>query len=140
MLGARILPGWPTDPESRTGLEVQLVALRRRPSEEPWRVRLIVLRGERRTVGTIHLKGPPRATGTVDLGWEVEAADRRQGLATEAARAVLGWALGQPRVRRVTARIREENAPSIGVARRLGMRRTIERYPKQGMIWEVVRT
>jgi RimJ/RimL family protein N-acetyltransferase len=89
-------------------------------------------------VGTIHLKGPPRIAGTVDLGWEVEAADRRQGLGTEAARAVLRWALSQPRVRRVTARIDDENAPSIGVAQRLGMRRTTERYPKQGMIWEVL--
>jgi RimJ/RimL family protein N-acetyltransferase len=111
--------------------------LRRHPADEPWRVRLIVLRAERRTVGTIHLKGPPRS-GTVDLGWEVEATDRRRGLATEAARVVLGWALRQPRVRRVTARIHDENAPSIRVAQHLGMRRTSERYPRQGMVWEIL--
>ena len=89
--------------------------------------------------GTIHLKGPPGAAGSVDLGWEVEPADRRQGLATEAARAVLRWVLTQPRVRRVTARIHDDNAASIRVAERLGMRRTPVRYGSQGMIWELER-
>ena len=89
--------------------------------------------------GTIHLKGPPGVAGSVDLGWEVEPADRRQGLATEAAHAVLRWVLTQPRVRRVTARIQDDNAASIRVAERLGMRRTPVRYGSQGMIWEIER-
>lgn len=118
---------------------MQLEALRRRPGQVPWRVRVMVLRAEQRVAGTIHLKGPPGAGGAVDLGWEVEPADRRQGLATEAARAVLQWALAQPRVRRVTARIHDDNAPSVRVAEHLGMRRTSVRYGAEGMLWEITR-
>jgi ribosomal-protein-alanine N-acetyltransferase len=140
MLGARIPPGWPRDRQSRVGLAIHLAALREDRGEEPWRVRLIVLRGERRTVGTVSLKGAPGPDGSVDLGWELELEDRGRGFATEAAQAVLRWALREPRVRRVTARIQDDNAPSIRVAERLGMRPTAERHPEQGLIWEIVRS
>ena len=140
LLGARIPAGWPRDGDSRLGLTIQLTALRRRPRQGAWRVRLMVLRAEHRVAGTIHLKGPPGVARSVDLGWEVEPSDRGRGLATEGARAVLRWALTQPRVRRVTARIHDHNTASVRVAERLGMQRTPVRYGTEGLIWEIERT
>jgi RimJ/RimL family protein N-acetyltransferase len=139
MLGAGIPVGWPTDAQARAGLAIHLTALQRDRGQEPWRVRFIVLRHERRTMGTVSLKGSPGPDGSVDLGWELEPPERGQGFATEAATAVSKWALGQPGVRRVTARIHGDDAPSVRVAERLGMRRTLERHPEHGLIWEIVR-
>jgi RimJ/RimL family protein N-acetyltransferase len=139
LVGARLLTGWLDDPDVRTGLSIQLAALRADPSEVPWRIRLMVLRDERLVIGSVDVKGPPGAAGTVDMGWGVDSTHRGRGYATEAARAVLAWLLAQPGVRRVTARIQPENLPSIGVARRLGLRPTAERYPEHGTIWELAR-
>jgi RimJ/RimL family protein N-acetyltransferase len=97
----------------------------------------MVLRDERLVIGSVNMKGPPGAAGTVDMGWGVDATYRGRGYTTEAARAVLAWLLAQPGVRRVTARIQPENLPSIAVARRLGLRPTAERHPEQGTIWAI---
>jgi RimJ/RimL family protein N-acetyltransferase len=139
LVGARLLTGWLDDPDVRAGLSIQLAALRADPSEVPWRIRLMVLRDEGLVIGSVDLKGPPGAAGAVDMGWGVDSTHRGRGYATEAACAVLAWLLAQPGVRRVTARIQPENLPSIGVARRLGLRRTGERHPEQGTIWEFAR-
>ena len=139
ILGAGIPEGWPSDTNSRAGLTIHLTALQRDRRQELWHVRLIVRRDERRTMGTVNFKGSPGPDGTVDLGWELEPSERHQGFATEAATTVSRWALSQPGVRRVTARIPSDNAASIRVAERLGMRRTLERHPEQGLIWEIVR-
>lgn len=137
LVGARLLPGWLSDPDVRTGLSINLRALRADPAQVPWRIRLMVLRDERCVIRSINMKGPPGPDGTVDMGWEVEPTYRGRGFATEAAQGVLAWVLGQPGVRRVTARIQPENLPSIRVARRLGLRPTAERHPEQGIIWEI---
>jgi len=135
-LGTRLAEGWLDDPDVQDGLRIHLVHLRRDPSEAPWRVRLITLRTERLVVGSVNMKGPPGPDGTADIGWGVSPAYRGHGIAREAARALLSWALGQPGVRRVTARIQPTNTPSIRLARHLGMDPTPEWHPGQGRIWE----
>jgi [ribosomal protein S5]-alanine N-acetyltransferase len=137
LIGVRLLTGWLEDPDVRVGLSIHRQALRADPAQVPWRIRLMVLRDERCAIGSINMKGPPGADGTVDLGWGVEPTYRGRGFATEGAQGVLAWVLGQPGVRRVTARIQPENLPSIRVARRLGLRPTAKRHPEQGIIWEI---
>jgi RimJ/RimL family protein N-acetyltransferase len=137
LLGAAVPLAWPSDRDSREGLPVYLLALRRGPEERAWAIRLVVLREERRLVGAITLKGPPGADGAVDIGWAIEPGDQRHGYAAEAAQAVRDWVLTQRGVRRVTARIQPDNEASMGVARRLGMQRTAERHPTQGVIWQL---
>jgi RimJ/RimL family protein N-acetyltransferase len=136
LVGARLLTGWLNDPDVRAGLSIHLAALRADPAAVPFRIRLMVLRDERLVIGSVDMKGPPGAAGTVDMGWGVASTHRGRGYATEAARAVLAWLAAQPGVRRVTARIQPENLPSVAVARRLGLRPTAERHPEQGTIWE----
>jgi RimJ/RimL family protein N-acetyltransferase len=77
-------------------------------------------------VGDAGFKGPPQ-DGEVELGYSVVPPHRRRGYATEAARALVDWALGQPGVERVVAETEPENAPSQRVLELIGMRRVDQR-------------
>jgi RimJ/RimL family protein N-acetyltransferase len=77
-------------------------------------------------VGDIGFVGPPDGRGTVEVGYSVIPDRRRRGYATEAARAIVAWALTQPSVQVVVAGCDCDNAPSIRILERLGFRRTGE--------------
>lgn len=57
-----------------------------------------------------------------EVGYLIQRAFWRHGLATEAARATRDWAFDVLGRERVVALIRPENGPSQGVARKLGLR------------------
>ena len=66
---------------------------------------------------------PADAVGPeVEIGWRLTRAARGQGVATEAAQAVLHHGLGALGLDRVIADIHPGNAASVGVARKIGMR------------------
>ena len=67
------------------------------------------------------------ATPEFGLFYAVFPAHQHQGYASEAARALLDYAFGVLRLKRVVATTTYDNAASMGVMRRLGMR--IERNP-----------
>ena len=62
------------------------------------------------------------APDEVEIGWVVEPSRRNDGVATEAARAVLADLFERARVSHVTALILTPNEPSQHVARKLGLR------------------
>src|SRR5215467_5388589 len=127
LLDVTVPEGWPYEEAPRTGLSVHLAAIEEDPSEYLWRIRLIVLRSTRTVIGSINLKGPPeKKGGTVEIGWGVSVEYRRQGIAREAAQAVIDWILSQPEVRRVIATIPDDNLASKELAKRLGMQCTRE--------------
>jgi ribosomal-protein-alanine N-acetyltransferase len=70
--------------------------------------------------------GPPGADHTVEIGYSVIPDRRGRGYATEATRALVRWALGQPQVEVVVAGCDIENAPSIRILERTGFVRTGE--------------
>ena len=81
------------------------------PSAEPWLLRAIVLRDERRAVGFINFHAPPDERGLVEIGYEVRERDRRRGYAREAVAGMLAWA--KPRgARIVRACVRPDNLAS----------------------------
>jgi len=47
--------------------------------------------GSRRVIGTCGFHSPPDDNGRVEIGYRVEEAERRQGVATEVVRALLDW-------------------------------------------------
>jgi RimJ/RimL family protein N-acetyltransferase len=59
--------------------------------------------------------------GETEVGWIFASSGRGRGYATEAGRAAQEWAFEHLDVPYLTALIRADNAPSIGVAERLGM-------------------
>lgn len=60
-----------------------------------------------------------------DIAWIVGAQWQGRGYATEAARAVVEWLVGNG-IRDVTAHIHPDNVRSVAVAERAGLRRTTE--------------
>lgn len=118
-------------------------ALLTNPDISPWWVRLIVERASGRAVGSIGFTGGPDAEGAVTLGYSVYPSFQRQGIASEAAEALVAWALEQPGVRRVRATIPPGHVASQRVAEPAGLQRTdrVENDPDEGPVevWERVR-
>ena len=114
--------------------------LQENPDIAPWWVRLIVMRDSGEAVGSIGLTGPPDAAGAVVLGYSIYPAFQRQGIAAEAASALVAWALQQPNVRSVHATIPPGHIASEGVAARAGLARTdrVLDDPDEGpiVVWE----
>lgn len=113
-----------------------LAALRADPAAAPWWARLIVLRETGEATGAIGFAGPPDDAGMVTMGYSLYPAFQGQGIASEAARALVAWALAQPGVRRVRATIAPGHVASARVATAAGLRRTgrIENDPDEGPV------
>ena len=77
----------------------------------------------------------PVAFTTTELGlyYAISSAYQRQGHATEAARAMIDYAFGELSLVRIVATTTYDNAASIGVMRKLGMR--IEKNPLPDPPW-----
>ncbi len=56
------------------------------------------------------------------LYWEIASGQRRQGYAAEAGQALIDHGFQRLKLRRIVAMTRYDNAASIGVMRKLGMR------------------
>ncbi|MGC0370749.1 GNAT family N-acetyltransferase [Microbacterium sp. SLBN-111] len=74
-------------------------------------------------IGDLVLFHLDAASGTAEIGWVVSPSAAGRGLATEAVRALIDTAFEVYGLRRLVARIDAENARSIALAERVGMRR-----------------
>jgi [ribosomal protein S5]-alanine N-acetyltransferase len=72
-------------------------------------------------------------TAEFGLFYAFSPAFQRQGYATEATRALIDFAFAQLHLRRIVATTMSDNAASVGVMRKLGMR--IERNPRDDPPW-----
>jgi len=91
-----------------------------RPEEAVWWAWLLIRRDDRRPLGSAGFGGRPTEDGTVYMGWSVYPQVEGFGYATEAARALVDWVLGQNDVRRVQATIPVGHLASIRVAEKSG--------------------
>ena len=106
-------------------LQYRIADLQRDPSAQPWLGRAIVMtepEGTRRAIGTAGFHTPPDADGRVEVGYRVEAAYRRQGVATEVVRALFDWAAREHGVTKFRAAVAPDNVPSLKIIRGLGFR------------------
>ena len=120
VLGAAVPEGWP-DEELQGLLEVYEPRLRTDPSLlgfGPW---VAIAAGE--VVGSAGFVGRPNEGGEVELGYGILEGHRNRGYATEAARALVAWALAQPNVEQVVARSERSNDASNRVLEKLGLTR-----------------
>lgn len=74
-------------------------------------------------VGGVLFRTMDVTQGTAEAGCWLEPAAVGRGLVTRAARCLIDWAVRKRGIHRVEWRVAAENAASIAVARRLGMRR-----------------
>jgi [ribosomal protein S5]-alanine N-acetyltransferase len=136
LIGARLPPEWP-DAELAELLSLYAARLAADASlvgYGPW---ALVRRDERRVVGSAGFLGPPR-DGAIELGFGVQPQDRNRGYATEAAQALVRWALGRPNVDKIVARCEADNLASIRVLQNAGLRRAGEADGR--LLWRLART
>jgi ribosomal-protein-alanine N-acetyltransferase len=96
----------------------------------------MVHRDSGRVVGRCGFKGPPDAEGTVELGYGVESDQEGKGYATEAAGALLKFALSHNHVRRVRAHTLPEANASTRVLTKCGFQQVGEVMdPEDGRVW-----
>ena len=120
IIGAALPAQWPqTDL-----LDVLPVQAAASPETECFGIWVMIERDSGTVVGDIGFIGPPDDSGVLEVGYSVIPDRRRRGYATEAARAIVEWALSQPDVRVVVASCGSDNAPSIRTLERLGFRRS----------------
>ena len=86
----------------------------------PFYAYVVVRRQDGLTVGDAGFFGPPGDDGEVEVGYALVPRARGCGLAVEAVELLAGWALAQPGVRALTARVEADNAASLRVLARLG--------------------
>ena len=127
ILGARLHPEWPGR-DTRDFLPLYINRLRDDPGFLGWGLWLMILEEgahvlRQVVIGDLGYKGQPDAEGAVDIGYAVVSSERNKGYATEAVRALIGWAFGHLSVRVVTAGCLRDNLASARVLEKAGMRR-----------------
>ena len=115
-------------------LDVLPVQASSSPEDERYGVWVIVERESSTVVGDIGFFGPPDAAGVLEVGYSIVPDRRRRGYASEAASALVTWALDQPGVEAVVAACDADNAASIPTLDRVGSRRTGEADGR--VLWE----
>lgn len=84
----------------------------------PWCIEV-----EGRLVGQVHVFGIVRAAQqSAAVGYWLAEADTGRGIATRALALAIDYALGPARLHRIEVNIRVDNAPSLAMPRRLGLR------------------
>jgi ribosomal-protein-alanine N-acetyltransferase len=122
VLGASLSPDWP-QPDLLDVLPLQAAVA---PCNERFGIWTIIERESRTVVGDVGFRGPPDRSGAVEIGYSVVPGRRKRGYATEAARAVVEWALDQPAVSVVLAGCDADNVASIRILETIGFVRTGE--------------
>ncbi|CAL9284461.1 GNAT family N-acetyltransferase [Streptomyces sp. SudanB182_2057] len=112
------LPDVVTDPQSSRAF---LEAYARKEAADAGLIRAIRLDGT--LVGAVILRRLDVPQGTAEAGCWLEPDAVGRGLVTRAARHLIDWAIRERGVHRVEWWVSAGNAPSIAVARRLGMRK-----------------
>jgi len=120
IVGARFPRGWPEAPLLDVGFPYAREAIRADPVIRLWGDSLVVLRDEPRVVGSVVFHGWP-ADGIAEVGYAIEERSRGVGLASEATRACVEWALTQAGVVAVQATTFPWHIASLGVIRNAGM-------------------
>ena len=78
-LGARVGTGW----EDGVPATLRLEQLAADASAQPWLVRAMVAPAPRQVVGSVGFHAPPDDDGRAEIGYDVVAAERRNGYARE---------------------------------------------------------
>jgi RimJ/RimL family protein N-acetyltransferase len=86
----------------------------------PYFAYVIVRRSDGLAIGDAGFHGPPSADGEVEIGYALVPRARGSGLATESVGLLAEWALAQPGVSALSARVESENTASMRLLERFG--------------------
>lgn len=120
---AKVPAAWPGRALVERAFCASLERIREDPARRLWGDRLMITRGaERLVVGSVVFHGHP-PDGVAEVGYGVEESWQNKGLATEATRACVEWALAQEGVRGVRATTPPWHVASIRVLEKSGLAR-----------------
>jgi RimJ/RimL family protein N-acetyltransferase len=128
-------------PDDRAHVSADWLArVRALTGADPWTLGFAVVHhASAAVIGSCGFKGPPDADGVVEIAYGTDADHQGKGYATEAARALVTYAFGDPLVRVVRAHTLEKANASARVLTKCGFRyigEVIE--PEDGLVrrWE----
>jgi ribosomal-protein-alanine N-acetyltransferase len=112
-------------------------AVRRGSSPDPWRHGFFVVDRDRQCViGTAGFKGPPDAVGVVEIAYGIVSSAEGRGYATEAASALVDFALKSPDVVLIRAHTLPVSNASTRVLLKCGFRHVGSVVdPEDGLVW-----
>lgn len=125
-------------PSDRAEVSPEWVArVKASTSADPWTHGFaMVHRGSGTVIGHCAYKGPPSPEGVVEIAYGIDPACQGRGYATEAARALIAFALGSGLVRLVCAHTRPEKNASARVLTKCGFEWIGEVMdPEDGLVW-----
>ena len=133
LIGATVPDDWP-GPDLMEALPFFIELMEQDSSGDVWDG-IIIHKQNKIVIGDMGFKGGPGAAGEVEIGYSIIPAYRNRGYATEMARCLITWAFQQHGIRAVIAECLDDNAGSIKVLEKLGMRR----LPPDGNMlkWEI---
>jgi [ribosomal protein S5]-alanine N-acetyltransferase len=108
---------WSTFPDMQEALPFFYEAFKENGAY--WGSFFTIHKADRRLLGTCGYKFPPTAEGMTEIGYEIHADYRRQGLATEAADALMRFAFQHDIVKTVRAHTLAVANPSVLVLKKL---------------------
>jgi ribosomal-protein-alanine N-acetyltransferase len=114
-----------------------LDALRSAATPDPWLHGFFIVDRERRCViGSAGFKGPPDSSGMIEIAYGIARGSQGRGYATEAAMALVEFALRSGEVRLVRAHTLPEANASTRVLLKCGFRHTDSVVdPEDGPVW-----
>lgn len=121
IIGARVPSDWP--PETLRDAQPMFLAWHEaHPDWTGWLGWYAIRVDEEEPVlcGSVGFKGPPDASGMVEIGYSVLPEHRHVGLATEMVAKLVEWACRHPSLRCIEAETTVENRASIRVLERTG--------------------
>ncbi|MFE4665380.1 GNAT family N-acetyltransferase [Streptomyces sp. NPDC056716] len=116
------IEGGPMD-GTRVAAELLLKAYAEGVLRPRFGVFVLVRRADDLAIGGMGFHSAPDGDGRVEIGYDLVAAARGRGYATEALRGLAGWALAQDDVRCLFATVEPDNAASRAVLARAGFSR-----------------
>jgi ribosomal-protein-alanine N-acetyltransferase len=122
---------WPHFPEA-----FSLPANESKSDPTDWRGYFFIHPREGVLVGNGGFKGPPDASGTVEIGYEIATEYWNRGFATEATQGMIDYAFAHEEVRAVIAHTLAETNASNSVLQKVGMKLIAEvDDSEEGKIW-----
>jgi RimJ/RimL family protein N-acetyltransferase len=111
--------------------------LREAPGPDPWTLGFAVVhRDDERVIGSAAFKGAPDEDGVVEIAYGIAPSYEGHGYATEAAKALVAFALERVDVTSIRAHTKPENDASGRVLAKTGFHQVGEVVdPEDGVVW-----
>jgi RimJ/RimL family protein N-acetyltransferase len=124
-------------PADRAQVSPEWLARLHSDTPDPWTLGFAITeRAGGAAVGSCGFKAPPDAAGMVELAYGIDPTRQNRGYATEAAQALVGFALASRQVRVVRAHTMAEANASTRVLVKSGFTKLGEVIdPEDGLVW-----